>query len=147
MKSLDTLRQYRVALAPLRFGAGLKGKVVDSWAHGLPDEVDWANDTMNWGGYGEATDAEGFAQWAVTLYTDQSPWQQSQRIGLEMLQLCFSRDSRLAAVKAVIVSKLQHLSEVRQQDYVGQMLWQQGTRATEYFSRWIELKEQLAGKA
>jgi hypothetical protein len=36
MKSLDTLRQYRVALAPLRFGAGLKGKVVDSWAHGLP---------------------------------------------------------------------------------------------------------------
>jgi hypothetical protein len=36
MGSLDTLRQYRVALAPLRFGAGLKGKVVDSWAHGLP---------------------------------------------------------------------------------------------------------------
>ena len=36
MASLDTLRQYRVALAPLRFGAGLKGKVVDSWAHGLP---------------------------------------------------------------------------------------------------------------
>lgn len=23
-------------LAPLRFGAGLKGKVVDAWAHGLP---------------------------------------------------------------------------------------------------------------
>lgn len=36
MASLDTLRQYRVALAPLHFGAGLKGKVVDSWAHGLP---------------------------------------------------------------------------------------------------------------
>ena len=36
LTSLGTLRQYRVALAPLRFGAGLKGKVVDSWAHGLP---------------------------------------------------------------------------------------------------------------
>ena len=27
---------YRVLLAPLRFGAGLKGKIVDAWAHGLP---------------------------------------------------------------------------------------------------------------
>ena len=23
-------------LAPLRFGAGLKGKIVDGWIHGLP---------------------------------------------------------------------------------------------------------------
>lgn len=36
MPSLEALQQYRVALAPLRFGAGLKGKIVDSWAHGLP---------------------------------------------------------------------------------------------------------------
>ena len=30
------MQQYRVCLAPLRFGAGLKGKIVDSWAHGTP---------------------------------------------------------------------------------------------------------------
>lgn len=36
MPSLEVLCSYRVALAPLRFGAGLKGKIVDSWAHGLP---------------------------------------------------------------------------------------------------------------
>ena len=34
--SLDVMQQYRVCLAPLRFGAGLKGKIVDSWAHGTP---------------------------------------------------------------------------------------------------------------
>lgn len=34
--SLDILQQYRVCLAPLRFGAGLKGKILDSWLHGLP---------------------------------------------------------------------------------------------------------------
>ena len=28
--SLDIMQQYRVCLAPLRFGAGLKGKIVDS---------------------------------------------------------------------------------------------------------------------
>jgi hypothetical protein len=26
----------RVLLAPLRFGAGIKGKIVDAWANGLP---------------------------------------------------------------------------------------------------------------
>lgn len=34
--SLDIMGQYKVCLAPLRFGAGLKGKIVDSWWHGLP---------------------------------------------------------------------------------------------------------------
>ena len=34
--SLDIMQQYRVCLAPLRYGAGLKGKIMDSWAHGLP---------------------------------------------------------------------------------------------------------------
>ena len=35
-KSLNIMSKYRVCLAPLRFGAGLKGKIVDSWGHGLP---------------------------------------------------------------------------------------------------------------
>lgn len=30
------MSQYRLCLAPLRFGAGLKGKIVDSWFHQLP---------------------------------------------------------------------------------------------------------------
>ena len=34
----------------------------------------------------------------------------------------------------------------RKSDYVGQMLWLQQLRATEYFSRWIELKEHNASK-
>ena len=29
----------------------------------------------------------------------------------------------------------------RHTDYVGSMLWAQRNRATEYFSRWVELKE------
>ncbi len=34
----------------------------------------------------------------------------------------------------------------RSSDYTGQMLWSQQLRATESFSRWIELKEQIAAK-
>ena len=31
----------------------------------------------------------------------------------------------------------------RKTDFVGAMLWQQQLRATEYFSKWIELKETI----
>jgi len=45
-----------------------------------------------------------------------------------------------------ILRRLEDLPAVRQTDFVGHMLWQQGNRATEYFSRWIEMKETQAGK-
>jgi hypothetical protein len=39
--------------------------------------------------------------------------------------------------------KLRDLDHVRERDYLGQMLWGQGLRATEYFSRWVALKESM----
>jgi len=36
MPSLERLRKYKVMLAPLRYGAGIKGKIVDSWLHNTP---------------------------------------------------------------------------------------------------------------
>lgn len=36
MPSLERLAKYRVMLAPLRYGAGIKGKIVDSWIHKVP---------------------------------------------------------------------------------------------------------------
>ena len=36
MKDLNSLAYYRVLLAPLRFGAGIKGKICDGWYYGLP---------------------------------------------------------------------------------------------------------------
>ncbi|KNC81761.1 hypothetical protein, variant [Sphaeroforma arctica JP610] len=36
MESLEELSQYKVMLAPLRYGAGIKGKIADGWKWGLP---------------------------------------------------------------------------------------------------------------
>lgn len=36
MKDLVSLSYYRALLAPLRFGAGIKGKICDAWYYGLP---------------------------------------------------------------------------------------------------------------
>ncbi len=86
-----------MSLAPLRFGAGLKGKIVDSWSHGLPvcttpigaegmipdAEGDrevrstsgaaeaGGRQTGSWGGLWTATDATTFGANAAQLYKDQ----------------------------------------------------------------------------
>ena len=40
-----------------------------------------------------------------------------------------------------------NLSTRRARDYVGQMLWHHTARSTEYFSRWVEIKEAAATAA
>ena len=39
------------------------------------------------------------------------------------------------------------LAARRSRDYVGQMLWHHTARSTEYFRRWVELKEAAAAMA
>ena len=36
MNNIKQLSNYRLQIAPLRFGAGIKGKITDSWFYGLP---------------------------------------------------------------------------------------------------------------
>lgn len=36
MKDITILSKYRAMLAPIRFGAGVKGKITDAWREHLP---------------------------------------------------------------------------------------------------------------
>jgi hypothetical protein len=181
--SLDIMLQYRVCLAPMRFGAGLKGKIVDSWRHGLPvcttpvgsEGMEAAG--AGWGGLHGAATAEEVAVDAARLYTDEALWSGCRDRGFELLSTLYDRQQRLDAVDvsprarstrsmqnhachararrpAVTRCALQDairearrdLQARRAVDFTQAMLWQQGTRATEYLSRWIELKERLAAQ-
>jgi hypothetical protein len=149
-KSLDVLASRRVLLAPLRFGAGIKGKIVDGWRYGLPavttsvgaegmsDHQD-APDAL-WGGL-LADDPQGFADAAVRLYTDNVLWEGARAEGRRLLRSLYGAEENLAIIRSAVDTALSQLDERRERDVVGAMLWQQTSRATEYFSRWIELKE------
>ena len=47
------------------------------------------------------------------------------------------------AVQDAVCAKLRSLDTLREQDILGQMWWSQQFRATDYFSRWIALKESM----
>ncbi|KAH9150388.1 hypothetical protein AeRB84_006749 [Aphanomyces euteiches] len=68
----QTLSKYRVSVAPLRFGAGIKGKIIDSWMVGTPvvstsvGAEGMHYGTNHWGGM-VADSPEEFAESLATL--------------------------------------------------------------------------------
>ena len=154
--SLDVMLAYRLCLAPLRYGAGLKGKVVDSWWHGLPvvstpigaeGMLGGAADNGSppapgaWGGLCGGLSAEDVAADAAALYTDPALWAACQRSGFRLLGELYGREDNLGRVRAAVEGAAAGLAERRARDSTGAILWQQQYRSSDYFSRWIELKE------
>lgn len=97
----------RVAVAPLRYGAGVKGKVNLSMAHGQPVVATPAavegmhlhdgQDVL------VAGDAAGFADAVVRLYGDPVLWQRLARGGLDNVARHFSLDAARDVVRRVLL--------------------------------------------
>lgn len=122
-KTLEMLLHHRVLLAPLRFGAGIKGKIADAWMHGaavvttpiggegmepalgLPAGAG----VMTWGGYRTAVTARQFADDAVRLYTDAATWEASVAVGRSIVDTVFSQD----VIEPVFMATLERAREVR----------------------------------
>ncbi len=96
----------RIGLAPLRYGAGVKGKVNLSMAHGQPvvatsvavegmqlqDGVDVL----------EAADAPAFADAVLRLYDDRELWETLAAHGVENVERHFSFDAAREALRRVL---------------------------------------------
>lgn len=95
VEDIEPLMQtIRIAVAPLRFGAGVKGKVNMSMSYGQPVVgtkvavegmyTQHGHDVMM------ADQVEGFAAAVINLYQDQKLWERVSKGGLENVQKWFS---------------------------------------------------------
>ncbi|UUF80200.1 glycosyltransferase [Xanthomonas oryzae pv. oryzae] len=99
----------RIAVAPLRFGAGVKGKINLSMAHGQPVVgTTCAVEGMHLRD-GEdvcvADDANAFAAAIVRLYQDAALWQRLADNGLRNVAEYFSLDAARATVRALFIAE------------------------------------------
>ena len=94
-----------------------------------------------WGGLASSLDAEGVARDAVALHEDCQLWRSAQSRGAELRSVLFGRSNNLLGVRHAVDAHLDRLNESRSTDAVGAMLWHHSARSTEFFSRWIEVKE------
>lgn len=146
----DVFREARVLLCPLRYGAGIKGKIVDGWKYGVPvvttpigaegmKPIDFHE---SWGGLiVEDGDSNTYASSAVKLYVDKALRQKCVKDGYLILDSLYEKNSNLKIIEESIERAMQNLNERRTRDFISSLLWHQGNRSSEYFSRWIELKE------
>jgi GT2 family glycosyltransferase/glycosyltransferase involved in cell wall biosynthesis len=103
------MKNIRIAVAPLRFGAGVKGKVNMSMSYGQPVVgtkvavegmyTRQGHDVMM------ADQASEFATAVIQLYQDQPLWEQISKGGLENVQKWFSFNAAKATVAELLAKQ------------------------------------------
>lgn len=146
--ALAVMQQARVCLAPLAFGAGLKGKLLDAMRCGTPSvTTDIGAEGMtadnSWAGI-IANDAEAIANAAVALYQQQPLWQQAQQQGYSIVRSRFSLAQHQARLWQHFDQLLEGPDAWRAQNFTGLMLKHHAYRSTKFMGQWIEAKTRLA---
>lgn len=145
------MQQARLCLAPLQFGAGLKGKLLEAMQCGTPsitttigaEGMSISNGAANnWAG--EIADtAEGIAAAAIALYQDHTAWLHARQQGYAILAQRFSEEQANLVWQQLNVLLTQGpvaRATRRQSNFTGQMLQSQAYRSTRYMGQWIAAK-------
>ncbi len=140
----EVVRNARVCLAPLRFGAGIKGKLVEAMQCGTPSVTseigaEGMHGTYEWNGI-IANTPQGIAAAAVELYSNKKVWLKSQINGVNIINNIYSKEILGAKFLSHILFSIQHLEKKRSKNFIGAMLMHHTVASTKYMSKWIEAK-------
>jgi len=140
----NVFNNYRILLAPIPFGAGLKGKLFESMLFGIPNittstGAEAMHGNLDWNGFVEDKDDDFIAK-SVALYQDQNLWKTAQQNGYQILKTIFDEKFFVLSFfeKISAVQKQLHLH--RNRNFLGQILQYHHLNSTKYMSRWIEEK-------
>ena len=140
----EVVKKSRIVLAPIRFGAGLKGKLLEAMQCGTPSVTSTIGSEamhadLSWNGSIE-DDAQEFAIKAVELYQNETLWKQSQKNGVAIVNTCYQKDKYSAVLIALVESLLQNSESHRLHNFMGSLLQHHTLKSTMYMSKWIEAK-------
>ncbi|CAM1360899.1 Glycosyltransferase [Tenacibaculum soleae] len=142
--AIKVVQNAKVVLAPIRFGAGIKGKLTEAMVCGTPSVTtligaEGMHDGFGWNGFIE-NDFEVFSNKAIELFTDEKLWKKSQLNGIEIINAIYDKNK----IEPFFINQLkkiqENLIEHRQQNFLGSLLQHQTLQATKYMSKWIEAK-------
>lgn len=138
------MQKYKVCLVPLRYGAGLKGKIIDAMLNGVPCI------TTSIGAEGMYGDLEpngfvedqtkDFADKAVELYTNNFFWNGKQKLGVTIINVRFDKQLYTNDFLLKVENTQKNLNYIRLHNFTGSMLMHHTIQSTKYMSRWIEEK-------
>ena len=143
-KAQEVVSSARVVLAPLRFGAGVKGKLVEAMQCGTASVTtaigaESMHGDLPWNGF-IADNPQVFADEAVQLYNDKKRWLEVQLNGLAIVNQRYSKALFVEDFKKQIFFLLANLQQHRLNNFMGAILQHHTLSSTKYMSRWIEAK-------
>jgi len=138
----ETICKHRILLAPIQFGAGVKGKFIDAMQVGTPSVTtsigaEAMKGSFSWSGFIE-DNLEDFVEKAVLLFQDKAAWSLAQQNGVKII------NERYSALKfgddfISLLEKID-LPAHRQKNFIGKILNHHTVQSTKYMSLWIEEK-------
>ncbi|MFS2198088.1 glycosyltransferase [Pseudomonas sp. Pseusp3] len=142
--ALHVMSKTRVCLAPLRFGAGIKGKIVDAMLCGTPNVTtpvgaEAMHGEEPWPGAVTRT-AREFAESAVQLYQDKTQWLAAQAQARHLLASRYPQSIHGPALIERLVECQRNLPHIRRDNFTGSMLRHHQHKSTQYMAQWIEAK-------
>ncbi|MEG3659644.1 glycosyltransferase family 4 protein [Arenibacter palladensis] len=140
----EVISKARLNLAPLNFGAGIKGKLLSGMLNGTPSittkiGAEGICENLPWNGI-IADNVETFAKAAVFLYQNKEEWSNARENGIAIINSIYN--------KAVLQQRLKDRIELlaknpelhRAGNFIGNMLLHHTMASTKFMSKWIEEK-------
>ncbi|SIQ67873.1 Glycosyl transferases group 1 [Maribacter ulvicola] len=140
----EVMQSAKVCLAPLRFGAGIKGKLLSAIVNSTPSVTttigaEGMHGILDWNGYIE-NDHTAFVKAAVRLYTTQHTWKNAQDQGKILINTLYAKSSLENMLIAQVEQLQKNIATHRKQNFTGALLQHQTMTATKFMSKWIEEK-------
>jgi len=143
----EAVKNAKISLAPLRFGAGLKGKLIEAMQCGTPTVTtnigaEGMHGNLCWNGSIKNT-PEDIANAAVSLYTSEIKWKRAQKNGFNIINSRYSKSDFHKVLHSRIKLLKEEMKMHRQNNFIGAMLTHHRTKSTYYLSKYIEIKNEL----
>ena len=145
----EVMEQARVCVAPLRFGAGIKGKLLDAMKLQTPNVTsDIGSEGMlpegelQWPG-AVADDIDEFVEQAVALYKDEEKWLKAQSQCHSILEAHYEQNRLGDKLIERLIALDSELESHRLDNFFGSMLKHHSMASTKYMSQWIAEKNKI----
>ena len=147
LSATEVIENARVTIVPLRFGAGIKGKLVEAMQCGTPSVTtsigaESMHANLPWSGF-IANESSEIAKKAIKLYTSKSTWLEAQIKGIAILNSIYSKKENSTIFISKVKEIQQNLKQHRINNFTGAMLMHHTLASTKYMSKWIEEKNKL----
>lgn len=140
----DIMESARLVLAPIQFGAGIKGKLLDAMRHGAPSittpiGAEGMHGNLPWNGT-ICQDWESFAKATITLYQNPVQWKEAQADGVVLVNTLYDKEKLQDQLQQTLETLHQNLDAHRNQNFIGRLLQHHTLASSKYIAKWIEAK-------